>query len=73
MNTNYEQFIASNQALIDCYAGVPAEQYSAMTRAEQEGVCQSEASAVHGFLSNGSIEFKSILAERLRAFDAKHD
>ena len=71
MSTNYEQFIAANQALMDCYAQVPAEQYSAMSRQEQDAVCQNEASSVRAFLANDSVNFRHILAERIRAFDAK--
>lgn len=71
MSTNYERFIAANQALMDCYAGVPAEQYSALSRPEQENVCRSEAAAVRSFLANDSINFRHVLAERIRAFDVK--
>jgi len=35
MSTNYEQFIAANQSLMDCYAGVSAEQFSAMSKMDQ--------------------------------------
>lgn len=69
MSTNYEQFIAANQALMDCFASVPAEQYSAMSKLEQQGVCKSEAEAVKGFLTSDSINFKYILADRIKAFD----
>ena len=31
MSTNYEKFIAANQALMDCMAAVDAETYKAMS------------------------------------------
>jgi len=66
MSTNYEQFISANQALIDCYAQVPAEQFSALSRNEQAQVCRSEAESVRTFLSSDSVNFRNILAERIR-------
>jgi hypothetical protein len=73
MSTNYEKFIAANQSLMDCYAGVPAEQYSAMSTYDQSGVCQSEAAAVKSMLTEGKVDFKSILAERIAMFDVKKE
>ena len=34
MSTNYEQFIAANHALINCYDKVPAEEFSAMSNSD---------------------------------------
>jgi hypothetical protein len=70
MTTQYEQFIAANQALMDCYAGVPAEQYSAMSQWDQQQLCKNEAESVRQFIAGGHVEFRSILAERIKAFDA---
>lgn len=70
MSTNYEKFIAANQALMDCYAKVPAEEYSAMSASAQQDVCCNEALAVKNFLTSGQVTFKSILAERISALDA---
>ena len=70
MSTNYEKFIVANQSLIECYASVPAEQYSAMSNSEQQQVCKSEANTVAQFLKQGQVDFKAILAERIAAFDA---
>lgn len=70
MSTNYEKFIAANQSLMDCYAGVPAEQYSAMSQWDQQQVCKNEAATVADFLKAGKVDFKAILAERIAAFDA---
>ena len=67
MSTNYEHFIAANQRLIDCMAGVPAEQYSAMSRAEQENVCKAESAQVRSHIQAGHADFKNILAERINS------
>lgn len=69
MSTNYEKFIAANHALMNCYAGVSAEQYSAMSAMDQQDVCKSEAAEVRTFLVEGKVDFRSILAERIAAFD----
>jgi len=71
MSTNYEQFIAANQTLMDCFAGVPAEQFSGMSKGEQENVCRNEANAVRDMINGGHANFASILKERINAFDAK--
>lgn len=61
MSTNYEQFIAANQSLMDCFASVPAETYSSMSLNDQQNVCKNEASTVQTLLSGGHINFKNIL------------
>ena len=55
---------------MNCYDGVSAEQYSKMDVMDQELVCKAEKAAVKSFLTEGKVEFKSILAERIAAFDA---
>ena len=72
MSTNYEHFVQANQALLDCFASVSAEQYSSMNDADQQNVCKAETNAVRDSLRSGNIAFKNILQERLRAFD-KHE
>jgi hypothetical protein len=73
MSTNYEQFIAANHTLMNCYAEVPADSFSAMSKSEQEGVCRNEANAVRGFIAQEQVNFRSILNERISAFDAKQE
>ena len=34
MSTNYERFIAANQALMNCYAAVSADSYNAMPKGD---------------------------------------
>ena len=70
MSTNYEKFMAANQALMDCYKAVPAEEYSAMSQPDQMALCKNEASAVASHLKSGHASFASILADRISALDA---
>lgn len=70
MSTNYEQYIAANQALMDCYAQVPAEQYSTMSVYDQQNLCYNEQSKVADFLKSGSLSFSSILSQRIKALEA---
>ena len=70
MNTNYERFITANQSLMNCYASVSADQYKAMSAADQDGVCKSEATAVRVHIAAGHADFRNILAERMASLDA---
>ena len=69
MSTNYEKFIAANTTLMNCYAGVSAEQYSSMSAMDQQDVCKNEVAEVRSLLVSGKADFKNILAERIAAFD----
>jgi hypothetical protein len=73
MSTNYEQFIAANQRLMECFAGVPAEQYSAMSLSEQQNVCKNEANEVRQFLTAGQVDFRNILAERINSLNSNQE
>lgn len=55
---------------MDCYAKVPAEEYSAMSSSAQQDVCFNEQAEVKNFFASGQVTFKSILAERIAALDA---
>jgi len=70
MSTNYEKFIAANQALMDCFKAVPAEQFSAMSLSDQNDVCKAEGNAVRNHLNAGHANFSNILSERIAALDA---
>ena len=70
MSTNYEKFVAANQALMDCFKAVPADQFSAMSLSEQNDVCQAEGNAVRNHLNAGHANFASILSERMAALEA---
>jgi hypothetical protein len=70
MSTNYEKFIAANHSLMNCFASVPAEQYSAMSRSEQENVCRNEADLVRQHIAAGNLDFKNILQERINSISA---
>jgi len=73
MSTNYENFIAANHRLMECFSNVPAEQYSAMSLSEQQNVCRNEANEVRQFIQAGHADFKNILAERINALSHKHE
>ena len=73
MSTNYENFIAANHRLMECFAGVPAEQFSALSLNDQQAVCRNEANEVRQFISAGNVDFKNILAERINAMNAKQE
>lgn len=73
MSTNYEQFIAANHKLMECFAGVPAEQFSAMSLADQQNVCKNEANEVRQFIQAGHIDFKNILAERINSLSTNQE
>jgi hypothetical protein len=70
MSTQYEKFIIANQSLMECYAGVPATEYSAMSQWDQQQVCKNEAASVKEFFTAGQVDFKSILAERIAVLNA---
>ena len=69
MSTNYEKFIAANHALLTCMASVPAEEFKAMSAADQGNVCLSEATAVREHLASGNLSFGSILKERIASLN----
>ena len=71
MSTKYEKYILANQALLDCFASVPAEQYSAMSALDQSQVCKAEGSAVAESLKAGNVSFASILGERIVSMNAQ--
>lgn len=66
MSSTYEKFIAANHALFKCMESVSAEQVKAMSPAEQNQVCHAESQAVAHFLQNDSVNFKSLVNERLQ-------
>lgn len=61
MSTKYEKYILGNQALLDCYSSIPADQYSAMSVLDQAQVCLTERSAVADQLKGGNASFAAIL------------
>ena len=65
MSSNYEKFIAANQALIDCMAAVDYSAYQQMDVKAQESVCQNEANVVSEHLRNDTASFRNLLQERL--------
>jgi hypothetical protein len=71
MSTNYEKFIAANHALLNCMAQVPADEFKAMSAADQGKVCFTEATAVREHLETGNLSFGSLLKERMASLNAQ--
>ena len=71
MPNTYLTFMQANEALANCMAGVKADQYQAMSAAEQQTVCKSEASSVRDLLQNDSVSFRNLLNERIAAAKAQ--
>ena len=65
MSSVYAKFIAANEALFKCMEATSADQYNAMSAADQANVCKSEASEVASYLQNNSVNFRSLLNERI--------
>jgi hypothetical protein len=42
MSSVYEKWIAANHALFACYEKVPADQFNALAKAEQDNLCKKE-------------------------------
>ena len=71
MSTNYEKYVAANHALLSCMAAVPADEFKAMSAADQGKVCLTEVTAVKDLLSSGNLSFGAILKERIASLNAQ--
>ena len=71
MSSTYAKFIAANDALFKCMEATSADAFNGMSQGAQADLCKAEASAVAGFLQNDQVAFRSLLAERLAALQAK--
>ena len=65
MSTTYESFIKANLNLFECMQKFPKAQYDEMSDSAKEVVCRSEAEAVACHLKGDTVNFRSILNERL--------
>ena len=72
MPNSYLTFMQANDTLAKCMAAQKADQFKAMSAAEQAGVCRSEADAVRSLLSSDSVSFRNLLNERLAAVKAQN-
>ena len=70
MSSAYEQFIAANHNLMNCYAQTDASTFSAMSGADQQNLCKSEAETVRGFLASGNLRMSHIINQRIASMDA---
>ena len=69
MSSVYEKWISANHALFACYEKVPAEQYNALSKQDQDNLCKSESDSVATFLKNDSVNFRHIINERITALN----
>ena len=65
MSSVYAKFIAANEALFKCMESVSNDQFQAMSAADQGAVCKAEGDAVATFMSQNSVNFKSLLNEKI--------
>jgi len=66
MDTTLGQWIAANQALIDCQAKFTKAQIDAMNPKEQAQICHTEATTVANMLKNDSVGIRALIEERLK-------
>ena len=71
MKNSYLAFIQANDALAKCMAAQKADQWQAMSAADQSNVCKAEATTVADMLKNDNISFRNLLAERMEALKAQ--
>ena len=67
MPNSYVQWITANDALAKCMSGQNVDAFKAMSAADQNLVCKTEADAVKEILTSNKINFRSLLAERQAA------
>ena len=67
MPNTYVAWIQANDALAKCMSAQKVESYQAMSAAEQDNVCRSEANAVRDLLNNDSVSFRNLLNQRIDA------
>ena len=65
MSTTYAKFIHANETLFKCMESVSNDQYQAMSAADQGAVCKAESDHVASFINNNSVNFRSLITERL--------
>ena len=70
MPNSYVTFIQANDALAKCMKAQKVESFQAMSAADQDSVCRSEANAVRDLLSSDSVSFRNLLDQRISALDA---
>ncbi|CDW91674.1 UNKNOWN [Stylonychia lemnae] len=65
MKTAYERWIEANHNLNKCFESVSNDQYSTLSKLEQDSLCHSERQEVANFLTTNQITFANLLKERL--------
>ena len=70
MPNSYVAWIQANDALAKCMGAQKVEAFQAMSPADQEGVCRTEANAVRDLLTNDSVSFRNLLDQRIASLKA---
>ena len=70
MPNSYVAWIQANDALAKCMGAQKVEAFQAMSAADQEGVCRTEANAVRDLLTNDSVSFRNLLDQRIASLKA---
>lgn len=69
MSSVYEKWISANHALMACYEKTPVEQFSSLSKQDQDSLCLNEQKAVAQFLKDDSINFRSLIQARLATME----
>jgi len=60
-----------DQTVSDCNEKVSADQFNVLAKADQDNLCKKEQETVAGFLKNDSVNFRSIINERITAISSE--
>ena len=66
MSTPYEQFIAANAKLYECYESVQPEVWETMSVEARGEVCSSERNIVLSFMKGSDLKFSTLIKNRLQ-------
>ena len=66
--STYENFIAANNALMECYKQTEPSSYEFMTPFDKQSLRQDERKTVPEFIASGALTFKNLVSEKANAF-----
>ena len=67
MPNSYLSWIKANEALTKCMSAQKADEWKAMSAADQGSVCKAETAAVSEMLTSDKVSFRNLLSERMAA------
>ena len=71
MKTNFENYIESNQKLMDCFEKVPVNEFQSMSEYDQENLCANQKNEVKKILESGKMSFSQILHQKIEVMQDK--